>query len=218
MNQFFRIIIFVVLVATSCSRNVIDADDMPNILADIYLADRAVLTNPSLIQKADSSLIYEPILNKYGYTTEDFLHTIDYYLPRPTKLRSFFIKAKDILTQREAVVSKKMLTPFRNDSLISPLKNVLDKIDSLPEMDSYERSLRWIAAPEKLPVWRLYFKDSLAVRYEIPEQEQWWFNNLTTKRKSMLEYEKNSSTIHFPPQLPTDQKRIPLPERRRNNN
>ncbi|MFA6334060.1 MAG: DUF4296 domain-containing protein [Bacteroidales bacterium] len=213
MNQFFRIIILAVLVATSCSRDVdlIDGNDLPKILADIYMTDRSVLNSQINMQKADTSLIYEPILNKYGYTTEDFVYTMDYYLPRPAKLKSYFIKAKEILEERELNVEKIISAQNHRESLLAPIRDIIEEVDSFREMDSYERSVRWILAPNKLPIWHIYLQDSLASRYEIPKLEQWWLNNLTTKRKSFLEYAKNSGPISLPIEQSTDPERLSLP-------
>jgi len=211
MNQILRIIILVILVATSCSKNVIDDDDLPKILADIYMADRYVLNSPVNIRKADSSLIYEPILNKYGYTTEDFVYTIDYYLPRPVKLKSYFTDAKKILEERELNVSNKLAVINQRDLLLSPIRNILEEVDSLRELDSYQRSLRWILSPDRYPNWRIYLPDSLKVRYELPKLEQWWLNNLIIKRKSFLQYEKNSRPISLPTDQSTDPERLSLP-------
>ncbi len=212
MNHFIRIIILAVFAATSCTKGIISSDDLPEVLADLYMTDRFVLNSPQAMLKADSSMVYEPVLNKYGYTTDEFIHTMDYYLPRPNKLKSFFLKAKEILAKREMEVSQRILAQSQGDSLLAGITYYVEKADSLKEMDSYERSVRWMLAPEKLPYWRIYLHDSLALRYEIPQQLQWWSNNMITKRKSLLKYAKNSSPISLPIEQSTDPEGLSLPQ------
>jgi hypothetical protein len=212
MNQIFKIVLIVTFAAVSCSKEVVDADDMPKILADIYMADRYMLNSPANIQKADSLFIYEPILNKYGYTVEDMIYTMNHYLPRPQKLKLFFTEAKAILEKRELNVSNKIAANAKKDSLLAPIRKIIKETDSLKELDSYERSVRWIIAPEVFPNWRINMPDSLKMRFELPKLEQWWLNNLTTKSISHLYYEKNSGAIHLPIKLPPDLQRFSRPQ------
>ncbi len=211
MKQFLSIIGLLLLVATSCTKNVIDSDDMPNILADIYMTDRYILNDQKNLFRVDTSFVYEPILNKYGYSTIDFVHTMDYYLPRPTKLKKFFTDAKKILEEKELAISNKLLNLYQRDSMLRPIMNTIEKADSLQELDSYQRSLRWIIAPSKYPTWKIYLADSLRSRYEIPELTNWWANNLKIIQKPFLKYEKNSSPIYLPIDQSTDPERLSLP-------
>lgn len=211
MNQIFRIVLIFSFAAISCTKEVINGDDLPKILADIYMADRYMLNSPMNIQKADSSFIYEPILNKYDYTTEDLVYTINYYIPRPQKLKSFFIEAKAILEKRELIITNQIDAIAKKDSLLAPIRKILAETDLLKELDSYQRSVRWIIAPDQLPHWRIYVPDSLKVRFEFPQLEKWWQNNLTTKRKSLFNYETNSGAIPIPIKLPTNPQRLSHP-------
>lgn len=213
MNQIFRIVLLIIFAAASCSKEVIDDNDLPVILADIYLTDRYLLNSPVNIQKADSLFIYEPILNKYGYTTEDLVHTLDYYLPRPQKLKNYFIDAKAILEKRELNVRNEITNFEIKESILTPIRKIIEERDSLKEIDSYQRSVGWIIAPDKFPQWRINLPDSLKTRFELPKLEQWWLNNLTTKRKSPLYYEKNRRTIHLPDKLSANPERLSLPSR-----
>lgn len=212
MNQFYRILILAAFVAIACSREVIDDDDMPKILADIYMTDRAILNNPMSIRGTDSSRVYESLLNRYGYKTEDLTYTFDYYLPRPTKLKTYFTEAKAILENREKQVNDKISAIKHRDSLLSPVKKIIDEPDSLKDIDSYIRSLRWILSPEKHPDWHLFMADSIQKRYEMPLLTKWWINNLSEKQNSFLKYEKNSRPIYLPLDKPANPERLSLPE------
>ncbi len=212
MNQFFRILVLAAFVAISCSREVIDGDDMPKILADMYMTDRAILSNPMSIRGTDSSRVYESLFNKYGYTTEDFTYTLDYYLPRPTKLKIYFTEAKTILENREKQVNDKISAIKHRDLLLAPIRRIIDNPDSLKDIDSYIRSLRWMLSPDKHPDWHLFMADSIKTRYEMPKLSKWWINNLSIKQNSFLKYEKNSRPISLPLDKPADPERLSLPE------
>ncbi|GAB1373482.1 hypothetical protein MASR1M46_03620 [Bacteroidales bacterium] len=84
----------------------IPREKMTRIVSEIYLSDKYMSSSTELSGGADSLLIYEPILNKYGYDTEDYLRTISYYVERPSKLRTIYTDAQNLL-QKELAESTK---------------------------------------------------------------------------------------------------------------
>lgn len=89
--KIFRYIFPVLAVAvllSSCSGGkdkVISRRDLAEIYAEMLLTDQWILSHPGNRQIADTSLVYEPILNKYGYTTEDYVRTVDKYMDDPER-------------------------------------------------------------------------------------------------------------------------------------
>ena len=75
---------------------------MSKIYYDIYMTDEAVDVNYGLRKMADTMRIYEPIFNKYGYTTEDYNRSVSFYLERPDKFESVFEDTKTMLEKRKA--------------------------------------------------------------------------------------------------------------------
>lgn len=75
--------IVLVIVATmslmvSCAR---DSKEIPEakfvrIYAEMLVADAWLSDHPELREKADTSLFYESIFQKYGYTRDDFLYSL----------------------------------------------------------------------------------------------------------------------------------------------
>ena len=101
--------IFIILTAAllclySCreKESIIPKDIMSQIYYDIYMTDEAVDVNYGLRRMADTMRIYEPIFNKYGYTTDDYNRSVDFYLERPDKFEDVFEDTKTMLEKRKA--------------------------------------------------------------------------------------------------------------------
>lgn len=58
---------------------------MSQVYSDMFVMDRWIKETPSVKPEADTTLVYEAIFRKYGYTTEDYNRSIDYYLDNPEK-------------------------------------------------------------------------------------------------------------------------------------
>lgn len=102
LRHIFPVIIALVLFS-SCSsgeRKVISRDDMAEIYAEMLLTDQWILSQPKTRRQADTSLVYEPIFNKYGYTTEDYLYTVDKYMDDPERYSRILRTTGEILDER----------------------------------------------------------------------------------------------------------------------
>ena len=63
----------------------------------MFLADEWVKDNPAVRRQVDTSLIYEPIFNAYGYTTDDYLKSVEHYMGDTERYARMLKKAGDIL-------------------------------------------------------------------------------------------------------------------------
>ena len=101
-RAFFRSVVAVLAVMaviSGCHREgrLISKNALQCIYSDMFLADQWLKSNSDVREKADTTLFYEPIFRKYGYTTKDFEATIDHYTDRPDKLVKIIQKsAKDL--------------------------------------------------------------------------------------------------------------------------
>ena len=86
----------------SCKRQegIIPKDTMARIYYDIYITDEAVDSKYIYRKMADTMRVYEPIFNKYGYTTEDYNRSVAFYLERPDKFKDVFERTKEMLEGR----------------------------------------------------------------------------------------------------------------------
>lgn len=81
---------------------VISKHDMVSLYRDFFYADGYLDTQPDLRGQADSLYLYVPIIEKYGYTKEMFLGSVDYYLRNAED----FV---EILRQVKTLIEKDML-------------------------------------------------------------------------------------------------------------
>lgn len=147
-------ILCVVVAFASCNKgaSVIPRKTLSDIYAEMFLADAWSSIQSSEIRKQmDTTAFYEPIFNKYGYTLEDYLESVDYYLNDPerfarilkrsqTMLERERDKAQDALNEwmerqnRAASIAQRNVDQF--EKLIGEL-GYTDKIDI--QMDSTGR-------------------------------------------------------------------------------
>ncbi len=204
MRHNYIIVLFLIFSSLSCSESMISQKDMPVVIAEIYKADRYINSNYRLILMADTTRIYETILKRYGYTPDQFIHTLDHYLSRPAKLKDFYAQAKVILDLEQELVKEILDAETRRDSLLAPYKRLTESSDSILLLDSDKRAMRWILAPESYPQWRMTLNDSLKNIYETPKMAEWWIRNFITNKSivpTLIPYEKNRRAIHLPSQL-----------------
>lgn len=63
-----------------------------------------MLDNAGKRQLPDTTLYYEPVFNKYGYTTDDYLHSVDYYISDPERFSRILDKSVKILEEKQAEI------------------------------------------------------------------------------------------------------------------
>lgn len=96
------------LAAVSCrrDRDIIPENVMSRIYYDMYMTDEAVKANIRFRRMIDTLRIYEPVFNRYGYTSEDYTRSVDYYLERPDRFQEVFENTKLMLELRKAELEK----------------------------------------------------------------------------------------------------------------
>ncbi len=87
----------------SCGKKearVIPRSKMAKIYAEMLMTDQWISSAPSMMRIADTSLVYEPILEKYGYDSEDYRRSVEHYLDDPERFSKIFRSASEILDGR----------------------------------------------------------------------------------------------------------------------
>ena len=79
-------ILLLVILAAACGPRKIPREDMENIMAEILIQDQQIKQERKLSRVADTSLVYEGIFESYGYNTDDFLYSVEYYLGDPSRM------------------------------------------------------------------------------------------------------------------------------------
>lgn len=145
----------------SCGKKerVIPKEKMAEIYAEMYVLDQWLDDNRSLRREADTSLVYAPVLDKYGYTYDDYLNSVDVYMKDPTRYSRILRRTSEILgsrltelkaekkAQEDALKESRRLDSLRNlihlnvDSLINsmvrtaPSDSLVTAFDSLGFVD-----------------------------------------------------------------------------------
>lgn len=100
------LVAFLALVSAlvSCGKNgrVIPKEKMAEIYAEMYVMDQWLDDNRSLRREADTSLVYAPVLDKHGYTYDDYLNSVSTYMKDPTRYSRILRRTSEILNGRLA--------------------------------------------------------------------------------------------------------------------
>lgn len=83
---------------------------MVSIYADMFVADQWLNQNYKAERVADTSFVYEAIFEKYGYDSEDYRASVDYYIQDPDRfariLRQTVLELEDRMDEQRAELRK----------------------------------------------------------------------------------------------------------------
>lgn len=91
------------IVLASCSKHeveVIPRSKMADIYMEMFMTDQWITSTPGMRMIADTSLVYEPILEKYGYDKLDYMHSVDFYMHDPERFSRILRVCVDKLDKR----------------------------------------------------------------------------------------------------------------------
>ncbi len=142
----------------SCSKDeaeVIPRKKMAKIYAEMLVTDQWISSTPGVRLIADTSLVYEPILEKYGYDSEDYRKSIDKYMDDPERFSRIFRTSGEIIEDRIKELRKEQAR--------------LDALDRLPKVKSD------LKLEEFIPFWveepYVHYYDSLDVYMDVKNRE-----------------------------------------------
>lgn len=98
-----------VILISSCSKEegkVIPRGKLAKIYAEMLMVDQWIQDSPSIRYIADTTLVYDPVLEKYGYSKLDYVHTVDVYLNDPERFSRVWRSTSEILEKRHAELKK----------------------------------------------------------------------------------------------------------------
>jgi len=150
--KYFPLAALLVLSA-ACSHKVriIPKDEMTDIFADMLMADAWITAHPSAKKQADTTLVYDPIFEKYGYDRDDYQKSVAYYLLDPDDMEKMFKVIQDRFDARIKVLERQV----EFEDSVNEIKGQLPAY--VPEhfcLDSLGRdSLSW---------WRRFAADTVA--------------------------------------------------------
>lgn len=109
---FMPLAVFCLALTFSCSGGgkVIPKKKMVRIYADMFVADQWLNQNYKAERVADTSFVYEAIFEKYGYDSEDYRASVDYYIQDPDRfariLRQTVLELEDRMDEQKAELRK----------------------------------------------------------------------------------------------------------------
>lgn len=90
MKRFLHIVLVLVTVAACQGPRVIPKNTLTDIYEEMFLADQQVRERNLPRAQMDTLLVYEAVFNKYGYNTDDYLHSVRHYLKDPERFAKVF--------------------------------------------------------------------------------------------------------------------------------
>ena len=136
---------FAVLLLAGCNEKdgkVIPRGTLAEIYAEMLVVDQWIASDLSLKRQADTSFVYAPILEKYGYTPDDYRKSVDHYMHDPERYSRILRTSAEILGER-----------------LSELKIEKARLDRIAGIKVYESDL----TPED---FALYLRDSLIMYHD----------------------------------------------------
>ena len=107
MGKMLRYVMVLLAVLTAslsaCDKSeekVIPRAKLSRIYAEMLMTDQWISMTPDVRMIADTSLVYEPILNQFGYTTADYMHSVNVYMNDPERFSRILRHTSEILDKR----------------------------------------------------------------------------------------------------------------------
>ena len=179
-----------ILVLVSCiggKERVIPRAKLAEIYAEMFITDQWILSTHSVRRQVDTSLVYEPILARYGYTSDDYRHSVNKYMDDPERFSRILRTTAQILDDRLAELRKReeeqtrlkalkeLLEQMRYEAgfhveeffpylFDEPYVHYYDSLDVKPDSMMVYRLINIDRTDTLYDGVRMVFKDSLAVK------------------------------------------------------
>lgn len=139
MYRFLRNTAIMMIVAaallSSCSdkdeRTVIPRRQLARIYAEMLVTDQWITSTPGMRMIADTSLVYRPILEKYGYDLDDYLMSVDVYMEDPERFSRILRNSSEIIG-KQIKDAQKRLEEYNRIADLPKLKFDLDMKEFFP--------------------------------------------------------------------------------------
>ena len=126
----------VVLFLSSCTGDggkVIPRSKLAEIYAEMLITDQWISDTPGVRRTADTSLVYEPIFQKYGYTTADYRTSVDRYMDDPERFSRILRTTVQILDKKMVQLNLDREEQERLKALKARLERMKVKSNFKPE-------------------------------------------------------------------------------------
>lgn len=108
---------------------VIPKGTMAKIYADMFIADQWLRDHQDARTKADTTLFFEPVFAKYGYSKKDYVASVDEYVKAPDQHAKILHKASKIIDKKIAALESLKKLEDIADSLNSSFVGKYSRLD-----------------------------------------------------------------------------------------
>ncbi len=135
------VVLMALLLSASCSKKgrVIPEDKFSEIYAEMFLADQWLTSHYSERTKADTTLFYEPIFRKYGYSLKDYDASVKHYIRKPDDYAKM-LKTTSLRLDKKANYLKKVDDYYSKRRSVSPYE---PKNFDLQTLMAEDTMMRW---------------------------------------------------------------------------
>lgn len=164
---------------------IIPRSKMEDVYVDLFMADQWIIANPIQSKVADTTMLYEPIFNRYGYTTQDYIASVDHYISDPKRYARILRRADEklvakleklnVLVEREVALRDFLeliggFDPGLKLYYDTVYMRVTKEAGLRFELDSFGRYMPLIPAADSIPpVDSLATSDSLSHGDRLPD-------------------------------------------------
>ena len=206
------------MLAASCRKDgaeVIPRGKLSKIYAEMLVTDQWIITTPGVRLIADTTLVYEPILQKYGYDSDDYRKSIDYYMNDPERFARIFRTTAEIidnqiaeLRREQAVLDAKAKLPkvesdFKVGDFVpylgdEPYLHFYDSLDVVIDSAMMYRLVSIERSDTLFDGLKVVLRDSLNVADSIPAKDSLMARDSIMAADSMLKaVDADSSRVQF---------------------
>ena len=118
--------VLALLALSACGPRRIPKGEMEDIFYQMFLQDQKIKQDRSLKQMADTSLVYEPILESKGYDTDDYLYSLHEYLAEPEKMEKIMGNVAERIEKELKGVKKEVELEKWRDKMLSIYRKQID--------------------------------------------------------------------------------------------
>ena len=141
MKKSLIIALTIITALSSCSRpRILSEQKMTDIFIDMYLTDRYIDSHPEFREIADTTFVYGPILEYYGYTQEDFLNSINYYLTKFNKYEKILKNVKEYFEKMQEEATQELDLSMKELEEDNPVDENWDEADDQGKKETKKRS------------------------------------------------------------------------------
>lgn len=158
------VLLAVFMIAAGCTHRarMISDRKLKRIYFEMFVADQWLRDNPSARAQADTSLFFEPIFRKYGFTFEDYAYTVSQKVKSPEAFSALLSEVSDEL-KKVSDEDKKIIDA--REAIDAEIR----KLAKYKPQDFCTDSSRWEGPQTLWPVYVEQPLDSISVAKDSSE-------------------------------------------------